>query len=516
MKIKSYRAASLSQALLQIKEELGEDALVIETKRVRGGGFLGFGAQDQIEVRVAPNPKPKENPASSAALKSSPMNEAGKSKKPVTDALRARLELREDSDARPATPKPRTPKKDDPAFSSYAATALAVRADASSKYFAAWTVDPAPDSLPEWKPLPAPDREASAARGVEVAETAPKVVHRRSLFKTKVHAVPTLPTLEDRPKQELPRNPLTQEIGRLRAEVREMKFALGTMAPRANGTLDWGIGVDDRQDLAQSSHPDLYQELTGAGVSPRLSRLVIEQMTPISREDQREARTIACDALAMALSEWVQFSESALATHAVAAFIGPTGVGKTTTIAKLAAHTALRARRRVELITLDTYRIAAVEQLKTYAEIIGAGFHMARSVVELDALTHRFTGTATVLIDTTGRNPHDLADQLELADYLRQNQTFLKCLVLPATTQPADAQLAVNKFALYGANRIVLTKLDETTQPGAAVGVAAESKLPLVYLCAGQRVPEDLERATPETFSARIMRPRVATACAVS
>jgi flagellar biosynthesis protein FlhF len=145
--------------------------------------------------------------------------------------------------------------------------------------------------------------------------------------------------------------------------------------------------------------------------------------------------------------------------------------------------------------------------LKTYAEIIGAGCHIAHSVVELDAMVRRFTGQATVLIDTTGRSPHDLADQMELADYLRGNEALAKCLVLPATTHRADAQLAFNKFALYGVNRLVLTKLDETVQPGSAVGIAALSSLPLVYLCAGQRVPEDLERATPRSFAARVVRP---------
>jgi flagellar biosynthesis protein FlhF len=208
----------------------------------------------------------------------------------------------------------------------------------------------------------------------------------------------------------------------------------------------------------------------------------------------------------------VEFAEAPLAVNAMAAFIGPTGVGKTTTIAKLAARVALRARRRVEMITLDTYRIAAVEQLKTYAEIIGAGCHVARSVVELDALTQRLAGEATVLIDTTGRSPHDLADQLDLADYLRGNESLLKCLVLPATTHSADAQLATNKFALYGANRLVLTKLDETVQPGAAVGVAADAELPLIYLSAGQRVPEDLDRATATTFADYVVRARGDTA----
>ena len=101
-----------------------------------------------------------------------------------------------------------------------------------------------------------------------------------------------------------------------------------------------------------------------------------------------------------------------------------------------------------------------------------------------------------------------------LADYLRANDALIKCLVLSATTHPADAQLVTGKFALYGVNRLALTTLDETVQPGAAVGIAAEAELPLVYLSAGQRVPEDLERATPLTLADYVVRSKAFTTAA--
>jgi flagellar biosynthesis protein FlhF len=128
-----------------------------------------------------------------------------------------------------------------------------------------------------------------------------------------------------------------------------------------------------------------------------------------------------------------------------------------------------------------------------------------RSVLELDALVQRFSREATVLIDTIGRSARDLADQMELADYLRANQEIAKCLVIQATTHPADAQIAINKFGLFGANNLVITKLDETGRPGAAVSTAVEAGLPLAYLCNGQRVPEDIENATAESFTARVL-----------
>jgi flagellar biosynthesis protein FlhF len=198
----------------------------------------------------------------------------------------------------------------------------------------------------------------------------------------------------------------------------------------------------------------------------------------------------------------------------VVALIGPTGVGKTTTIAKLAARIALKEQRRVELITLDTYRIAAVDQLKTYAEIIGAGFHVPRSILELDVLIRRYSGEATIMIDTIGRSAQDLSDQMELADYLRDNEQITKCLVIQATTQPADVQVAISKFALFGVNSLVITKLDETCRAGASVATAAGAGLPLVYLCNGQRVPEDIEIATAESLTACILRTNNALAMA--
>jgi flagellar biosynthesis protein FlhF len=129
----------------------------------------------------------------------------------------------------------------------------------------------------------------------------------------------------------------------------------------------------------------------------------------------------------------------------------------------------------------------------------------------MDALIRRLAGGATLLIDTVGRSPHDLADQLELADYLRANEEITKCLVLQATTHPTDALASAKKFALYGADVLAFTKLDETARPGAFVGVAAEAALPLAYICAGQRVPEDIEAAAGPSLASRVLRDSTTT-----
>jgi flagellar biosynthesis protein FlhF len=185
--------------------------------------------------------------------------------------------------------------------------------------------------------------------------------------------------------------------------------------------------------------------------------------------------------------------------------IGATGVGKTTTLAKLAASLSLIEHRRVELVTVDTYRIAAVEQLRTYAEIIGAGCHVVRSVYELDEVLRRLSPDATVLIDTTGRNPHDLADQHELSGYLHQHAEIRKCLAIQATTHPLDASASIKKYEMYGADCLAVTKMDETMRPGSLIQTIAESGLPLAYICAGQRVPEDLQIGCVESLTNQIL-----------
>jgi flagellar biosynthesis protein FlhF len=261
-------------------------------------------------------------------------------------------------------------------------------------------------------------------------------------------------------------------------------------------------------ELFDSPFYEAYNELTETGLSNELARKVVTAIIPQYRDGKIEADHLARTALFKAFSSLVKFERNPLLGDepTTIALIGATGVGKTTTVAKLASRVALQERRRVELVTLDTYRIAAVEQLKTYAEIIGAGCHVVRSVFELDAVLRRLPPDASVLIDTTGKSPHDLADQHEVADYLRKRREIRKCLVTQATAHPIDSFAAVRKFEMYGADCLALTKMDETMRPGAMVELAAQSALPLIYMCMGQRVPEDLQEATPQNFIAHVFR----------
>jgi flagellar biosynthesis protein FlhF len=496
MEIKRYRAATMRAALEQVKQELGADALVLETKEVRAGGFLGIGSKPLVELRVAAN-KPSAAP------------ETGKK-------ARAAVWQEEETheDLTPVNPfsKPTTnatTKTHGSAFAAFAARAYANEAPLPMTETRRATPPP--------KPTAAPPRETARAQGIEIASTPPQIVRKP------VPPPIAPPPVVAPPASATPATPdqANGELARLRSEMRALSFSMNAMVARqvTHGDSNEGAKNQLREtfeadpEIFDSPYFEIYSVLTAAGLRPELARGAVRAGKMNGSRQLKNFETLARAGLVATLPSITRFAPDPLApmigssdAPSAIALIGPTGVGKTTTIAKLAAQVVCRLRRRVVLVTLDTYRIAATEQLRIYAEIIGAGYHIAHSVRELDTLVRRFSGGATVLIDTAGRSPSDLADEMELGSYLRECDDLLKMLVLPATTHPVDAHTAVRQFSLFGPNQLILTKMDETTRPGAAISVAGDSGLPLAYLCSGQRVPEDLERATPLSFAARVVR----------
>lgn len=182
------------------------------------------------------------------------------------------------------------------------------------------------------------------------------------------------------------------------------------------------------------------------------------------------------------------------------AFVGPTGAGKTTTLAKLAARAQLDHGCRVGLITLDTYRIGAVPQLGAYADILKVPLEVARTPEELSHALARLADRDLVFIDTIGRSP--LGDGVDaLVPFLATAAADEVHLVLSATTRPGDSVRAARSFARLVPNRLVVTKVDETDDYDALTAVARATGLPLTWLGVGQEVPDDLEAATPERVS---------------
>ncbi len=187
------------------------------------------------------------------------------------------------------------------------------------------------------------------------------------------------------------------------------------------------------------------------------------------------------------------------------ALVGPTGVGKTTTIAKLAANYRLKERCRVGLITVDTYRIAAVEQLRTYADIIDLPMQVVSTPREMREAVDRFDDLDLILLDTAGRSPRDEVKIQELRSFLSEANADEVHLVLSAVTGSRTLEQTSQRFAAVGTTALLLTKLDEATTLGSVLPLIRSSKLPLSYLTNGQNVPDDIETADPRRLARLVL-----------
>ena len=242
----------------------------------------------------------------------------------------------------------------------------------------------------------------------------------------------------------------------------------------------------------------LFTDLIDAEVSDDLARELIERVRAgVSSRDMDDVVLLKARIARMVEDEISVSGPISVNTdeQRLVALVGPTGVGKTTTIAKLAANYHLRERRRVGLITVDTYRIAAVEQLRTYADIIDLPMEVVSTPKEMRAAVERFSDLDLVLMDTAGRSPRDEVKIQELKSILSEAQADEVHLVLSSVSSTAMLKKTAEKFADVGTTSLVLTKLDEATGLGNLLPLLRSCHLPLSYLTNGQNVPDDIEAA---------------------
>ncbi|NCB76707.1 MAG: flagellar biosynthesis protein FlhF [Negativicutes bacterium] len=256
----------------------------------------------------------------------------------------------------------------------------------------------------------------------------------------------------------------------------------------ASAAVEKLLQADVLQPVAESlvrQDPVLYQwkgTLTEPAFTERLERLVEQGLGKVS---------------GVALN--------GSAPHIVA-LLGPTGVGKTTTIAKLAAYFSLQKGMRVSLITADTYRISAVEQLKTYAEIMGLQLEIVYAPQELAKALAKCKGSQLVLLDTAGRSPKNQEQLEELQLLLSQVPQAEKHLVLSLTTCNRDALEIAKRFSVCSPDKVLFTKLDEASRCGVILNVLQQFPMKLSYVTNGQNVPDDLQIVSPAWLAKELLR----------
>ncbi|SDB88836.1 flagellar biosynthesis protein FlhF [Pelagirhabdus alkalitolerans] len=186
--------------------------------------------------------------------------------------------------------------------------------------------------------------------------------------------------------------------------------------------------------------------------------------------------------------------------------VGPTGVGKTTTIAKLAANSLLNEHKKVAMITTDTYRIAAIEQLKTYAKILNIPIEIAYTIDDYKQARDQFKDYDVVYVDTAGRNFRDskYVEQLgEIVDLKHDIDTYL---VLSLTTKPDDLMEIYDQFHKVPLKKLIFTKIDETATYGVVLNLVKKNHIGVAYMTNGQDVPDDIKLAKPSYLTELLLR----------
>jgi flagellar biosynthesis protein FlhF len=242
----------------------------------------------------------------------------------------------------------------------------------------------------------------------------------------------------------------------------------------------------------------VFTDLIEADVSEAEARDLVERVRERTSAKELNDRTQLQQILADLVARDIPVAGPIRCTpgrrHLVA-LVGPTGVGKTTTIAKLAANHRLRDRQRVGLITVDTYRIAAVEQLRTYADIIDLPMEIVSTPREMHQAVARMAELDLILMDTAGRSPRDEVQIQELKAMLAEAAPDEVHLVLSSVSSTASLCKTAEQFAVAGTTALVLTKLDEAASLGSLLPLVRASRLPLSYLTHGQNVPDDIAPA---------------------
>ena len=267
-----------------------------------------------------------------------------------------------------------------------------------------------------------------------------------------------------------------------------------------------------RQAQAPSVPEDLlehYTQLIQSQVASEIAQEVLANLRNTLRPDQLRNPQFIQEKLSEQLEKMLPVSgpitrKKRVGPHVVA-LIGPTGVGKTTTIAKLAANLKLREEKTVGLITIDTYRIAAVDQLKKYADIIGSPLAVVSSPEELREAIDAMADCEFVLIDTAGRSPTDTLKLQELKNFLQVAEPDEVHLVLSSTASQENIESAALRFGNVRVDKILFTKLDESVHVGVVLNVARKLGKALSYVTTGQDVPDDIEEGKARRLAQLIL-----------
>ncbi|RLL45333.1 flagellar biosynthesis protein FlhF [Oceanobacillus piezotolerans] len=252
----------------------------------------------------------------------------------------------------------------------------------------------------------------------------------------------------------------------------------------------------------------IYSHLIEQEVEPSLAKEIVDKV--IEKESQHTTPNskdkIVTDTkeVIIELLEDIPFG-SLNSTAKIIQFVGPTGVGKTTTIAKVASNLMLKEHKKIAFITSDTYRIAAIEQLKTYARILNVPLEVAYTVEDFKEAVNKLQDYDVILVDTAGRNFRESKYIQELKSYIDIRQDIATYLVLSLTSKPKDLDDIFNQFHQIPLSEVIFTKMDETTQFGSMLSIVLKKQIGIAFVTNGQDVPNDILNISPQAIADSIV-----------
>lgn len=442
MRVKRYVVDSMPDALEKIRIDLGKDAIILNTKSIKTGGFLGLFGKQQIEVIAATDEKGQAEKESRAfiaitdrpkpAVSANSVKQAYQRQKPEVES-RMEAEFRADLEPKLAQ-KPITPT----------------------------------DQL-ELKPV-LKERVATHVESTVVRSPIDKPVAKEA-------------------------NVASGEIAN---EIRDMRQMFQKLLIQSDS--DPFLPETITKIRSRLISQEIEEEIISSIISSLLKRL--DQ--PHSYTDE-EVTAVTLEVLKEALQTEKAPSPKLSRNVKHAYFFGPTGVGKTTTIAKLAAECMLKEKRKVGFITSDTYRIAAVEQLKTYANILNVPLEVVFSPKEVEQALERLSGCDLILIDTAGRNYRNDEYVKSMKELLPNGERSENYLVLSLSSKYQDMKTIVSNFSDVPSAKVIFTKADETQTYGSILNIIHQFNYALSYITTGQNVPDDIVVATPEMVAQMIL-----------
>jgi flagellar biosynthesis protein FlhF len=443
LNLRKIEADSYREALAKVRSAYGDDALIVGTRTFQRGGVLGLGGKQVVEVYVT------ETKSRAERL----MEARAQAPRAPAFALGSGMAYPEASEA----VVPRTEMLAPAPSAHYERIATPFERALSAPVYE--------------RPAP-PAQMQPHARMYELERPAPPVAERA-------------PSAMDR------------KLGEIGLALEQLSGEVQHLLRRSEGP-PWG-------------HPMLdaaYALLKGRDVEDDLARRIIARLDrsvlPEQGMDEAAFRGILAAHMARFIAEAVP--ERPARDGRIKVFIGPTGVGKTTTIAKLAARERYTCGRSVALITLDTFRIAAVDQLRKYADIIGLELRVVTDPPGLREAINGLGAYERIFIDSAGRSPADELRLGELTSFVRCAPEAQVSLVVSATTSVRTLQRSIERFARVGFDDLVVTKLDETQARGVILSAIVQAARPVSFLTNGQNVPDDLEAADPQRVADLILQ----------